>query len=196
MSVSLYCVEKCSLQYFHLENPMAEEPGRLMESQRIRHKWAYRMCSHHTHTHTHKHTHTQTHTHTELHFQQKVNAGKFMKSSCWKATENAKVFYSLRNKTEAIVSLLIFFLSWPHPKVCRILVPQTGIEPAPLSLEGRVFNHWTTREVLMVFLVASISLHIHRALKTKARRRYVPAMPSKPFTSSHMSMYGKTNTIL
>ena len=30
---------------------------------------------------------------------------------------------------------------------CGILVPQPGIEPAPLALEGEVFNHWTAKEV-------------------------------------------------
>ena len=33
------------------------------------------------------------------------------------------------------------------PMVCGILVPQPGIEPAPLALEAPSLNHWTTREV-------------------------------------------------
>ena len=168
------CVEKCSLQYFYLENPTAEEHGRLMESQRVRDKWAteHIECAAITHTYTHTHIYMQIYNPRPLAtFSTKGQCWEIYESSCWKETENAEVFYSLRNKTETIVSLLIFFLSWPHPKLYRILVPQTGIEPAPLALEGRVFNHWTTREVLRDFLVASISLHIHRALKTKARRR-------------------------
>ena len=28
-----------------------------------------------------------------------------------------------------------------------ILVPRPGIEPTSLALQGRFFNHWTTREV-------------------------------------------------
>ena len=30
---------------------------------------------------------------------------------------------------------------------CRILVPQSGIEPAPLGMEVWSLNHWTAREV-------------------------------------------------
>ena len=33
------------------------------------------------------------------------------------------------------------------PKICEILAPWLGIEPAPPALEGEVFNHWTPREV-------------------------------------------------
>ena len=30
---------------------------------------------------------------------------------------------------------------------CGILVPRTGIEPAPPAVEARSLNHWTAREV-------------------------------------------------
>ena len=33
------------------------------------------------------------------------------------------------------------------PMVCGILVPQPGIEPAPLAMEAPSLNHWATREV-------------------------------------------------
>ena len=39
---------------------------------------------------------------------------------------------------------------------CGILVPQTGIDPAPLALEVQSLNHWTTREVseAVIFVVS------------------------------------------
>ena len=36
--------------------------------------------------------------------------------------------------------------------VCEILVPWPGIELNPSSLEARILNHWTTREVLRIFI--------------------------------------------
>ena len=35
--------------------------------------------------------------------------------------------------------------------VCRILVPQPGIEPAHLLVEARSLKHWTTREVPAIY---------------------------------------------
>ena len=34
-----------------------------------------------------------------------------------------------------------------YPSACRILVPQSGIEPVPPAIEAQVLNHWTAREV-------------------------------------------------
>ena len=31
--------------------------------------------------------------------------------------------------------------------LCRILVPQPGIEHTPPALEAQILNHWATREV-------------------------------------------------
>ena len=36
---------------------------------------------------------------------------------------------------------------------CRILVPQPGIEPAPLALEAQGLEHWTTKEVPFCFIL-------------------------------------------
>ena len=45
---------------------------------------------------------------------------------------------------------LWFILFWPHREVCRILVPQSGIEPSPPAVKVQSLNHWTTREVPQV----------------------------------------------
>ena len=36
---------------------------------------------------------------------------------------------------------------WPPHTACRILVPQQGIEPTPLSVEAQSLNHGIAREV-------------------------------------------------
>ena len=41
-------------------------------------------------------------------------------------------------------------------RTCRILVPCSGIKPAPHALEMRCLNHWTTREILNSFESTSI----------------------------------------
>ena len=43
------------------------------------------------------------------------------------------------------VSLLLLF--WSHCVVCRILVPQPGIQPVSPAVGARSPNYWTTREV-------------------------------------------------
>ena len=40
-----------------------------------------------------------------------------------------------------------FFFFWPCHETCKILVPWPRIKLAPLALEGRSLNYWTTREV-------------------------------------------------
>ena len=35
---------------------------------------------------------------------------------------------------------------WLHHVACGILVPQPGIEPAPLAMKDWSSNHWTVRE--------------------------------------------------
>ena len=44
---------------------------------------------------------------------------------------------------------LIFF--WLHCTGYGILVPWTGIEPVPLTLEAQSVNHWADREVPVIF---------------------------------------------
>ena len=41
-------------------------------------------------------------------------------------------------------------------RTCRILVPCSGIKPAPHALEVWCLNHWTTREILNSFESTSI----------------------------------------
>ena len=47
--------------------------------------------------------------------------------------------------------VVFVFNFWPCHATCGILVPWPGIEPAPPALEARGHNHWTAREVPMVF---------------------------------------------
>ena len=54
--------------------------------------------------------------------------------------------------TEDGISCLFFFF-WLHCMVCRILVPQPGIEPSPLCVRLWGPNHWTTREFPLVVLL-------------------------------------------
>ena len=42
-------------------------------------------------------------------------------------------------------------LFWPHHLTCGILVLQPRIKLLPLALEVWSLNHWTTREVLLLF---------------------------------------------
>ena len=54
---------------------------------------------------------------------------------------------------EFVTVLLLFFTLWFFGlESCGILAPQTGIEPIPPALEGKV-NHWTTREVLATHIL-------------------------------------------
>ena len=41
-------------------------------------------------------------------------------------------------------------------KACGILAPQPGIEPVLPAFEGKVFNHWTAREVLESALLTTV----------------------------------------
>ena len=49
--------------------------------------------------------------------------------------------------TELVTILLLFYVLFFGHAACGILSPQPAIEPAPPALEGKVFNHWTDREV-------------------------------------------------
>ena len=54
--------------------------------------------------------------------------------------------------TEFVTILLLFY----GPEACGTLAPRPGIEPAPPALEGKSLNHWTTREIPLNPLNASI----------------------------------------
>ena len=64
-------------------------------------------------------------------------------------------------------SLKLFYFSfWPCHTACRILVPQSGIEPVPPAVETQSLNHWTTREFssLKLFELPSCFLPLCPAL--------------------------------
>ena len=55
-----------------------------------------------------------------------------------------------------IVHIVLFFVLyliyfWPHHRACKILVPWPGIEPTAPVLETQSLNHWTAREVPILF---------------------------------------------
>ena len=67
---------------------------------------------------------------------------------------------------------------------CGILVPRTGIDPAPLALEVQSLNHWTTREVskAVIFVVSldSVSMKwLHECILDKIL--IMPDLHLKPF---------------
>ena len=45
---------------------------------------------------------------------------------------------------------------YPCCMACGILVPRSGIEPWPLAVEGRILNHWTTKEFSTHFLMLRV----------------------------------------
>ena len=53
-------------------------------------------------------------------------------------------FLSGNHYSSLFLSCLIFF--WLHCVVCRILVPQRGINPTPTALEAWSLKNWSARE--------------------------------------------------
>ena len=43
---------------------------------------------------------------------------------------------------------------------CGILVPRPGMEPAPLAVEARSFNHWAAREILSQRVFHNLVTHL------------------------------------
>lgn len=61
-----------------------------------------------------------------------------------------------------LVLFLSFLRFWPHPATRGTLVSPSGIKPTPPALKSRVFNHWTTKEVLRFpfFISQQFLLHL------------------------------------
>ena len=58
----------------------------------------------------------------------------------------------------------VFF--WPCHAVLRILVPRTGIVHAPPAVEMQSLNHWTTKEVsILYFYLVNLATLSTRALQ-------------------------------
>ena len=55
-----------------------------------------------------------------------------------------------------------FFL---HHAACGILLLKPGIKLMPPALEAQILNHWTTREVLAVFLKRKRNIIAHLGQK-------------------------------
>ena len=60
--------------------------------------------------------------------------------------------------------ILFFPIFWPDQVACGILVPQPGIKLTSSALEAQSPNHWTTREVLLFFLIFFSMMFCHRIL--------------------------------
>ena len=54
--------------------------------------------------------------------------------------------------------IAIFIYFWPPHVACGILVLQPGIKPTSPALEAGSLNHWTAREVPVIFLIIKKSV--------------------------------------
>ena len=97
--------------------------------------------------------------------------------------------------------LVVFF--WSHHMACGILVPQPGIKPMSPSVEARILNHWTTREVpeyacgrygsvcvsvsVCVCVCWCIRVHAHHRTQSSRNDREIKAWgcPSGPLYYTH-----------
>ena len=60
------------------------------------------------------------------------------------------IVYNLRDLIVKFYYLFIYF--WPLQEASRmLLVPWPGIEPTPPTGEAWSLNHWTTREVHLIY---------------------------------------------
>ena len=69
--------------------------------------------------------------------------GSGMRHWEWKGQRG--VFWGFYKKP---IIYIQFFLFWPRPTACGILVPQPGIEPGPMAVKAPSPNDWTARELL------------------------------------------------
>ena len=56
------------------------------------------------------------------------------------------------NVTIITIIYLFTYLFLPHCTACEILVPQTEIEPRPLSVRARSLNHWTAEDFTVIII--------------------------------------------
>ena len=68
----------------------------------------------------------------------------------------ALLFYQLPFAPRYVVVFIYLFVYWLCLVAYGILVPQPRIKPVPPALEARSLNHWTAREVPVVFSSANI----------------------------------------
>ena len=61
--------------------------------------------------------------------------------------------------SELVPSIIhpFFFYFWPCCTACRILVPQSGTEPAPSVMKAQSPNQWTVREFPLSLILQSLS---------------------------------------
>ena len=78
---------------------------------------------------------------------QPINVKDICKSLIRHFSNCENAFYSLASRYQFLIFFFFFFFFFGLCCVARgILVPQPGIEPAPLAVEVWSLNHWTTRE--------------------------------------------------
>ena len=95
--------------------------------------------------------------------------------SCWDPALNSRPTgtETPARRAWSIHSWYICYYYWLHHVICRILVPQLGIEPTSLAVRTRSPNYWTTREFPRVDILLNSYLPIEKANKSLASHRYV-----------------------
>ena len=71
------------------------------------------------------------------------------------ASSSSRVSEFHNSSLYIIFHFYLFIYFWPCSAACGILVPWPGIEPAPSAVKARSPNHWTTRELLHLFILLS-----------------------------------------
>ena len=76
--------------------------------------------------------------------------------NCAGCNEKSVYISWLKDKNNDVLSL---FLAVPHTD-CEILAPRLGFEPTTAALNMWSFNHWTTRQVLIMIFSLSLSFFV------------------------------------
>ena len=67
-----------------------------------------------------------------------------------------------KKKTKLQANFIFKYFFWLHCTACGILAPHPGIKPVPPALRVWSLNHWTAREVRLIFdSSTSFTLYIH-----------------------------------
>ena len=91
---------------------------------------------------------------------------------------------NLSKLVQLIEVFLALFFFWSPYAAYGILVPQTGIEPAPPVLEARCPNYWTTREICFLILYPR-PFYLHAS---KSRKRMLKQILPL-FLGTHTKMF-------
>ena len=70
-----------------------------------------------------------------------------------KRKEDTELPGKLDSNSEPIHYIFFFSFFWLRRAACRILDLRPGIKPVPPAVEAQRLNHWTTREVPIMFSI-------------------------------------------